>query len=155
LKLIFFTCTKICYIFRPVRIHHFYMAVLFGVWYTLFSVIYWAAGGVGICRYKTTTLRSRLCLTQFSFLIQKQFCNLLFIVKVSGGPSSFRLHNSVRQVHLPDSGLGCPSRYRITKRMNVVFEKNKFLKHRCAGNAILIVVGGMICMPLLQVHGEQ
>jgi hypothetical protein len=36
--------------------------------------------------------------------------------------------------------------------MNVVFEKNKFLKHpRFAGNAILIVVGGMICMPLLQV----
>lgn len=35
---------------RPVRIHHFYLAVLFGVWYTLFSATYWAAGGIGACR---------------------------------------------------------------------------------------------------------
>jgi len=34
---------------RPIYIHHFYLPVAFGVWYTLFSLIYWAAGGVGIC----------------------------------------------------------------------------------------------------------
>jgi len=35
---------------RPIRVHHFYLAVIFGIWYTLFSVVYWAAGGTGICR---------------------------------------------------------------------------------------------------------
>lgn len=34
---------------RPVRIHHFYLAVIFGIWYTLFSLVYWAAGGTGVC----------------------------------------------------------------------------------------------------------
>ena len=34
---------------RPIRIHHFYLAVIFGIYYTIFSVLYWAAGGVGIC----------------------------------------------------------------------------------------------------------
>jgi len=34
---------------RPKRIHHFYFAVIFGLWYTSFSVIYWAAGGVSRC----------------------------------------------------------------------------------------------------------
>lgn len=34
---------------RPIRIHHFYLAIIFGVYYTIFSVVYWAAGGVGIC----------------------------------------------------------------------------------------------------------
>lgn len=35
---------------RPIRVHHFYLAVIFGIWYTFFSLIYWAAGGTGICR---------------------------------------------------------------------------------------------------------
>lgn len=34
---------------RPVRLHHAYLPALFGVWYTFFSLIYWAAGGTGIC----------------------------------------------------------------------------------------------------------
>ena len=34
---------------RPIRIHHFYLAVIFGIYYTIFSLVYWAAGGVGIC----------------------------------------------------------------------------------------------------------
>ena len=34
---------------RPVRLHHGYLPVLFGLWYTLFSLVYWAAGGVGKC----------------------------------------------------------------------------------------------------------
>jgi len=35
---------------RPIRVHHFYLAVIFGLWYTIFSLIYWAAGGTGICK---------------------------------------------------------------------------------------------------------
>jgi len=31
------------------RIHHTYMPMLFGIYYTTFSVIYWAAGGTGRC----------------------------------------------------------------------------------------------------------
>ena len=34
---------------RPVRLHHCYLPVLFGLCYTLFSAVYWAAGGVGTC----------------------------------------------------------------------------------------------------------
>ena len=34
---------------RPIRIHHFYLAIIFGLYYTTFSVLYWAAGGEGIC----------------------------------------------------------------------------------------------------------
>jgi len=34
---------------RPTRIHHFYFAIIFGIWYMLFSLIYWAAGGTGFC----------------------------------------------------------------------------------------------------------
>jgi len=37
---------------RPIRVHHFYLAVIFGIWYTLFSVVYWAAGGTGICKHR-------------------------------------------------------------------------------------------------------
>jgi hypothetical protein len=29
---------------------HFYYAICFGLYYTFFSVIYWAAGGTGICK---------------------------------------------------------------------------------------------------------
>ena len=42
---------------RPVRIHHFYFACLFGIWYTLFSVIYWAAGGTGTCMPRCLSLQ--------------------------------------------------------------------------------------------------
>lgn len=34
---------------RPIYIHHSYLPIIFGVYYTLFSLVYWAAGGVGIC----------------------------------------------------------------------------------------------------------
>ena len=35
---------------RPIRVHHFYLAIIFGLYYTFFSLIYWAAGGHGLCR---------------------------------------------------------------------------------------------------------
>ena len=35
---------------RPIHIQHFYLPIIFGVYYTIFSLVYWAAGGVGICR---------------------------------------------------------------------------------------------------------
>ena len=35
---------------RPWRLLHFYFPILFGLYYTFFSVIYWAAGGTGICK---------------------------------------------------------------------------------------------------------
>lgn len=35
---------------RPWRPLHFGYAIGFGIYYTLFSVIYWASGGTGICR---------------------------------------------------------------------------------------------------------
>jgi len=35
---------------RPIKFGHWYLAACFGVYYTLFSAIYWAAGGKGICR---------------------------------------------------------------------------------------------------------
>ena len=34
---------------RPTRIHHFYFAIMFGLWYMAFSLVYWAAGGTGRC----------------------------------------------------------------------------------------------------------
>ena len=37
---------------RPWRIHHFYFAIMFGLWYMGFSLVYWAAGGTGRCYYK-------------------------------------------------------------------------------------------------------
>jgi len=42
---------------RPVRIHHFYFACFFGVWYCLFSLTYWAAGGLGMCMPRCLHLR--------------------------------------------------------------------------------------------------
>jgi len=42
------------FISRPWRLLHFHWAVIFGLYYTFFSVIYWAAGGTGICRSKST-----------------------------------------------------------------------------------------------------
>ncbi|XP_023346985.1 protein rolling stone [Eurytemora carolleeae] len=38
---------------RPIRFQHVYLPLLFGIYYAIFSVIYWAAGGVGICRSET------------------------------------------------------------------------------------------------------
>jgi len=35
---------------RPVKFGHVYLPVIFGLYYTVFSLIYWAAGGTGICR---------------------------------------------------------------------------------------------------------
>jgi len=43
---------------RPKRIHHFYFAVIFGLWYTSFSVIYWAAGGVSRCAVRCISLNT-------------------------------------------------------------------------------------------------
>ena len=37
---------------RPWRIHHFYFAIMFGLWYMGFSLVYWAAGGTGRCYTK-------------------------------------------------------------------------------------------------------
>jgi len=37
---------------RPTRIHHFYFAIIFGLWYMMFSLIYWAAGGTGFCYWE-------------------------------------------------------------------------------------------------------
>jgi len=37
---------------RPVRIYHSYLPIIFGVWYTVFSAIYWAAGGTGACIHR-------------------------------------------------------------------------------------------------------
>jgi len=34
---------------RPFRLRHFYLSFIFGLYYCAFSVIYWAAGGSGIC----------------------------------------------------------------------------------------------------------
>ena len=42
---------------RPVRIHHFYLACVFGIWYCFFSLLYWAAGGLGMCMPRCLNLR--------------------------------------------------------------------------------------------------
>ena len=34
---------------RPWRFSHFIFPIFFGLYYAFFSVIYWAAGGVGLC----------------------------------------------------------------------------------------------------------
>jgi hypothetical protein len=39
----------LCLTARPLRVHHSYLPILFGIWYSLFSVVYWAAGGTGLC----------------------------------------------------------------------------------------------------------
>jgi hypothetical protein len=39
----------LCLTARPLRVHHSYLPVLFGFWYALFSLVYWAAGGTGLC----------------------------------------------------------------------------------------------------------
>lgn len=39
----------ICVTGRPWKVFHFMWAIVFGVWYAGFSLIYWGAGGVGIC----------------------------------------------------------------------------------------------------------
>ena len=36
--------------FRPIRFQHVYLGICFGLYYAAFSLIYWAAGGLGICR---------------------------------------------------------------------------------------------------------
>jgi len=41
---------------RPTRIHHFYWPIVFGLWYMIFSIIYWAAGGTGRCYCETATV---------------------------------------------------------------------------------------------------
>lgn len=41
---------------RPTRIHHFYFSVIFGVYYTIFSLSYWAAGGLARCDVRCNTL---------------------------------------------------------------------------------------------------
>ena len=41
---------------RPVRIHHFYFAVMFGIYYMVFSIIYWQAGGTGRCAVRCWSL---------------------------------------------------------------------------------------------------
>ena len=38
---------------RPWKMFHFVYAMCFGLYYAAFSLIYWGAGGVGVC-YKTT-----------------------------------------------------------------------------------------------------
>jgi len=43
---------------RPTRIHHFYFAIIFGLWYMGFSLVYWAAGGVGMCTMRCATLNT-------------------------------------------------------------------------------------------------
>ena len=42
---------------RPVRIQHFYLPCVFGIWFTLFSLVYWAAGGLGMCMPRCLHLR--------------------------------------------------------------------------------------------------
>ena len=42
--------------FRPIRLEHFYMPIIFGLYYTAFSLIYWTAGGVGVCMPKCLDL---------------------------------------------------------------------------------------------------
>jgi len=34
---------------RPIRFQHVYLGICFGLYYAAFSLIYWAAGGLGIC----------------------------------------------------------------------------------------------------------
>jgi len=41
---------------RPARIQHSYLPMIFGVWYTVFSLIYWAAGGTGVCQNRCLNL---------------------------------------------------------------------------------------------------
>ena len=43
---------------RPVRIHHFYFAVLFGIYYMLFSIVYWQAGGTGRCAVRCWSIHN-------------------------------------------------------------------------------------------------
>jgi len=43
---------------RPKRIHHFYFAIIFGLWYACFSVIYWAAGGLSRCAVRCISLNT-------------------------------------------------------------------------------------------------
>jgi len=35
---------------RPIRYQHVYLGISFGIYYAVFSAIYWAAGGLGLCR---------------------------------------------------------------------------------------------------------
>lgn len=81
---------------RPFRVTHFYLPILFGVWYSLFSVIYWAAGGLGICRCEEDP-----------------------------APANCTLH--------------CDK---------YIYPILDWQDH--PGNAVAIVLGGMVCMPLLQ-----
>ena len=41
---------------RPVRIHHFYFGLLFGIYYMIFSLVYWVCGGVGRCAVRCWSL---------------------------------------------------------------------------------------------------
>merc|ERR1711934_755725 len=43
---------------RPKRIHHFYFAIIFGLWYACFSVIYRAAGGLSRCAVRCISLNT-------------------------------------------------------------------------------------------------
>ena len=43
---------------RPIRIHHFYFAVLFGIYYMLFSIVYWQAGGTGRCAVRCWSIHN-------------------------------------------------------------------------------------------------
>jgi hypothetical protein len=44
------TCLiDICISGRPWKVFHFIYPIGFGLWYAAFSLIYWGAGGVGIC----------------------------------------------------------------------------------------------------------
>ena len=43
---------------RPVRIHHFYFAVFFGIYYMVFSIVYWQAGGTGRCAVRCWSIHN-------------------------------------------------------------------------------------------------
>jgi len=43
---------------RPTRVHHFYFAIIFGLWYMTFSLVYWAAGGTGMCTTRCHSLNN-------------------------------------------------------------------------------------------------
>jgi len=43
---------------RPIHLHHFYVPVMFGLFYTVFSLVFWAAGGtteMAVCQLHLNT----------------------------------------------------------------------------------------------------
>ena len=52
---------------RPVRIHHFYFGLLFGIYYMIFSLVYWVSGGTGRCAVRCWSLVTNITTTTTTY----------------------------------------------------------------------------------------